>query len=443
MNRRRILIVSPYLPHRRVGHGGGTVIYHLCRHLARDHEVLLLCFRRSGEEGLERDLEENGVEVETVSFRSGEDRGAARLVTILDRGVRLLWALASGRPLRSVRYSHPGMRRRLRELVEQWNPEIVDLEYFAMAPYARVVRGSSSPRRPVISLSTHEVETLVRTREVMTAPTFARRWRARWLLGRIRRYEATAARWADHVLCVTEQDRQVLAAISGLSHLHTVPLGVSLEDLPELSLSFAPPPRLLFVGSFDHPPNREAALWIARELVPRLRRHFDDIRCEIVGRRPPAELRLAAAASHGHVVVHGFVDDLQPLFQDSWLFVAPLLSGGGIKIKILEAMGRGMPVLTTPIGLDGIDAEVGTAVELAEDLSAFAESCRKLLEDPDRLATIGRRGRAHVAQHHDWPALIRRFLSIVAVQPKSPPPGGGGPFRAPGENSPRPGYWKS
>ncbi len=414
----RILIVSPYLPHRRVGHGGGTVIHQMCRQLARDHEVLLLCFQRTGEEGLQNDLIEAGVRVETVAYRSGNDRGLARAVTIVDRLFRLAWAVLSGRPYRSVRYRHRGLQRRLLQLVAEWRPDVVDVEYFAMAPYACLLTRNSPPgERPVVSLGTHEVETLVRSRQLVAARSWPARWRAQWLLRRVRRYEAAAAHWADHVFCVSEQDRQVLAAISGAPNLHTLPLGISLAELPAASPSFALPPRVLFVGSFAHPPNREAALWIARELVPYLRERFDDVLCEIAGPQPPGELQGAAAASQGHLVVHGFVDELQPLFERSWLFVAPLFSGGGIKIKVLEAMGRGAAVLTTAIGLDGIDAEVDRAVARADDASSFKERCAELLADPSRLAAMGREARAHIASAHDWPSLAERFVSIVQERP--------------------------
>jgi len=409
----RILLVSPYLPHALVGHGGGTVIYHFCKQLACEHEVLVLCFQRSEEEGFERDLEDSGVKVETVFFRSGNDRGFQRILTLFDRGLRLIYSALSGRPYRSIRYQHRGMERSLRRLIKEWQPDIIDLEFFAMAPYARLIKKMEG-EQPRISLTTHEVETLVRTRAVLSAPPGPKQWMAELILRKIHRFESTAVHWADCVFCVSEQDRQVLQSISGASKLHTLPLGVSLDDLPQASLTFEGPPRLLFVGSFDHPPNREAALWIAEELVPYLRRHLPDLICEIAGRNPPTELRLAAAASHGGVVVHGFVDDLIPLYERSWLFTAPLFSGGGIKIKILETLARGMPVLTTPIGLDGIDAEKGKAIVCADDASAFFGKTLELLEDREKLASMGQEGRAYIAASHDWPALAHRFVATVS-----------------------------
>lgn len=413
----RILFVSPYLPHRDIGHGGGTVVFHLLRCLARTHEVGLLCFQREGEQGKERELVEANVRVETVSFRSGQDRGPKRIVTILDRALKVVYSALSGRPYRCVRYFHPQMRRSLHALVREWEPDAVQVEFFAMAPYARLLmrwKEGQGGAGPLVALNTHEVETLVRLRHLLATPSGLPRLWASVRLRRIRRYEAEACSWADRVLCVSEQDRQVLKGLSGSPHLATLPLGVPLAELPEANPDFVPPPRILFVGSFAHPPNRLAAAFLAEELVPALRRNHPSLICEIVGRNPPAALQDTVAASKGAVVLHGFVPELEPLFERAWLFAAPLFSGGGIKIKILEALGRGSPVLTTPIGLDGIDAPVGMAVGCASDPLGFIAECNRLLTTPQLLSSWGHAGREYIAQHHDWPQLALRLGKILA-----------------------------
>jgi glycosyltransferase involved in cell wall biosynthesis len=411
----RVLFVSPYLPHRAVGHGGGAAIFDLIREMASLHEVRLLCFRRHGELGLEKELEDAGVAVDVVPYLSGRDRGLRRALTIVDRIPRLLFAALSGRPYRSMRYSHAGMFRRLRRVVEEWRPDVVQVEFFAMAPYARQLvrlRQKSGAKTPLVVLSTLEVETLVRLRRLLAAPRgLARVW-ASLRLRRIRRFEASAATWADRVLCVSEQDRQMLQALCGVPGLRTLPLGVPLAELPDARPNFTPPRRLLFVGSFEHPPNRAAVEFLVHELLPALRSHYPDLVCEIAGRNPPLEVLAAASASGGSLVVHGFVGDLAALFARSWLFVAPLFAGGGIKTKILEAMGRGAPVLTTPIGLDGIDAPPGQAVGCAEDPATYIRESLRLLEEPELLARFSREGRAYIAQHHDWPGLARKLSGI-------------------------------
>ncbi len=413
----RILFVSPYLPHGTIGHGGGTVVFELIRCLARSHEICLLCFQREGEQGKERELLDAGVRVELIPYRSGQDRGLKRALTVLDRLPRIVVSALGGQPYRSVRYSHSKMKRRLLQLVREWKPDAVQVEFFAMAPYARKImqyKRETSGKVPLVVLSTHEVETLVRLRRLLDAKNWLSRSMASIRLRRIRRYESKASMWADRVLCVSEQDRQVLVGITGSDRLFTLPLGVPLSRLPEADPSFEAPPRILFVGSFSHPPNRQAASFIVKELVPALRRDHPTLVCEIVGRNPSAELRSAAEATRGAVMIHGFVPELEPIFARTWLFVAPLFSGGGIKIKILEALGRGAPVLTTPIGLDGIAAPAGETVGCARDASEFIQQCSRLLSHPEILSSWGGKGREYIAHNHDWPRLADRLCEILA-----------------------------
>lgn len=408
----RILIVSPYLPHRAVGHGGGTAIHHMVVELAREHEVRVLCFQRSGEEGLEAGLEAEGVQVDLVAYRSGFDRGSARVLTALDRVPRVVLSALTGRPYRSVRYAHRGMQRRLEEIVARWDPDAVQFEYFAMAPYAKRLRERRTGPRPLLALSTHEVETLVRMRRLFAASGGWRRLWADLELRRIRAYESRACSWADRILCVTPQDAEILRGLSGEGGIRVLPLGLRLESLREALPASSPNPRFLFVGSFDHPPNREAASWLLASFAPWMRESFPDAVLELAGPRPDPAWTEEAERFGGAVRILGFVEDLDPLFDRTTLFVAPLSSGGGIKIKILEALARGVPVLTTPIGLDGIAARPGVECARAEPGDRFLRECGRLLSAPEQLREMGRRGREFIAREHDWPALARRQVEL-------------------------------
>ncbi len=410
----RILIVSPYLPHRAVGHGGGTAIHDMVLALSSEHELRVLCFRRSNETGLEADLEDRGLGVDCVNYRSGADRGLARIWTAMDRAPRLLWAALSGRPYRTVRFQHRGMSDRLRGIIHAWDPDLVQFEYFAMASYARMIRREREATRPRVALSTIEVETLVRMRRLLAAP---RGWRRAWAdlkLRRIRAYESRASGWADDILCVTQQDAEILRGLSGESAIHTLPLGVRLAELASAAPAEGSSLRFLFMGSFDHLPNREAARWLVDCFAPWMRQRYSGAKLEIVGRNAPVSLVSAASPpEETGVIIHGFVEDLDPIFDGVTLFLAPLSSGGGIKIKILEAMGRGVPVLTTPIGLDGIEAQRGLECACAEPGGAFLAECGRLLEGIDSLPAMGGRGREFIARQHDWPILARRLTRIL------------------------------
>lgn len=153
---------------------------------------------------------------------------------------------------------------------------------------------------------------------------------------------------------------------------------------------------ILFIGGFGHPPNREGILWFLDHVWPTISETHPDLRLELIGSRTPARLLTYAG---DRIIVHGFVSDsaLARHYRDARLAIAPLLSGGGVKGKILEALWHGTPMFTTPIGAEGIpDAE--TAMSIA-DPAEFASKLGALCDDPDRLATLAQEGRRLLARH--------------------------------------------
>lgn len=406
----RWLVVSPYLPHPAIGHGGGTAVLQLCRALARVHDTRLLCYRRERETGLESSLVEAGVDVRTVDFRSEQASGASRLGLMADRALHALRAARDGRPLMVAKYDRAAMHERLRAELSRWNPDVVQVEYGFMAPCARTVLEARDGERPHVVLNTHELGSLVRLRRAAAATDRRGRRRCGRDLADWARHEASVVHWADTVTCVTEGDRRVLEAMTAATNLATVPLGTEVESFPPVDPGLRTgSPRVLFVGSFAHPPNAEGAERFLADILPRVRARHPAVVAEIVGANPPEAIRRHAGPG---VEIPGFVDDLDTAFRRAQVFVAPLFSGGGIKIKVLEAMGRGAAVVTTPIGAEGIDP-AGAACRVVGDPTDFADTVADLLDDAGARAELGRRARHHVEHHYSWPAIVRQLEDLV------------------------------
>jgi glycosyltransferase involved in cell wall biosynthesis len=408
----RFLVVSPYLPHSCIGHGGGISIYNFLRTLARRHEVTCLCFQRRGEASAARELSDQGVRMEMVPFRSENDAGLGRVALWADRATVAARARLARRPFFVQKYLRPNLRRRLTELIGSWQPDVVQVEYMFMAPYARVA--SRAAPRPLVLLSTHEAGTVPRLRRLLEPPNARERSRRARDLRTWMAYERRAVTWADVNLCVSDPDRRMLRSLAPAARFTTLPLGIDTHHLPVARSSFEAPPRLLFVGSFAHPPNRDAAVVLLERIFPRIRDAIGDVHLDVVGKDPPPRVKERAVGFGAQVRLHGFVEDLDPLFDQAWLFVAPLFSGGGIKIKILEALGRQVPVLTTPIGLEGIELQPGEEVASASNVEAFADEAVRWLRSPSRARQLAERGAATARQHYGWPAVIDRLEGIVA-----------------------------
>jgi len=405
----RVLVVSPYLPHSQIGHGGGISTYHFLRTLATRHEVTLLCFARHGEAGLAAELEEAGVDVEALAFPSPEDPALLWPRLGLDR-LRVWWrARHNRRPAYSEKYRRSEMRRRLRRHVLEGNFDVVQFEYEALGPYVEMAREwlRDRPRRPQLLLNTHEAGSLPRTRKLERRPNA----RAERDLRRWNDMVRAAIEAADRVQCVTEQDRRLLCELTTQrERLITLPFGVDAGSFPA-SRSHSSEPRLLFVGSFAHGPNIEAARQLSRNIHPALRERHPSLRTDIVGRNAPPEL-IESAPEGVHFL--GFIPDLDACFDAATLFVAPLWSGGGIKIKILEALARGAAVLTTPIGVEGIDAVADEHVLVAPDLKGFIETAATALAHPDSLLEMRKRARELARTRYDWPVIVDRWERSVA-----------------------------
>ncbi len=406
----KIMVVTPYLPHRRVGHGGGTAVRDLVTTLARDHDVLVASFLRPGEADHITDVTDLGARVATFPYRDHTTRGVPRLALALDRALAWRRARSSGYPLYVEKYWSAGAERWLAEQVTTFAPDAVQFEYLQLALLCRTLRTRRGDAPgPRLVLNTHELGSLPRERRAAAADESGERRRALAEAAAWRKLQVDASTWADRTLCVTDQDRELYAAMGGVN-LVTVPLGMDADAITPV---WAPPPdgpeEHLFVGSFQHRPNRLAARLLLRDVWPLVRRQRPGAVLVLAGRG--SEEFLAEEPAEGVRAV-GFVDDLADLYRRSRLFVAPLPEGGGIKIKILEAMARGIPVVTTEVGAEGIADARDDVFIVAPSGPAFADAVIAAADDPEGCRARAARARLRIEDAFDWRAIARNLVDI-------------------------------
>jgi glycosyltransferase involved in cell wall biosynthesis len=180
-----------------------------------------------------------------------------------------------------------------------------------------------------------------------------------------------------------------------------VPNGADVERLASISDEGITPGRLLFAGTMSYQPNADAARWLGEEIFPAVRERRPDATLSIVGRDPPASVR--ALASKPGVDVPGRVADLEPWLAGAEVVLAPMLSGSGTKLKVIEAMAAGRPVVATAIGAEGIEA-TDDELRVADGADRFADAVVELLDDPARARRIGAAARALAAARYSWDA---------------------------------------
>lgn len=404
----RILYLAPWLPWPPFG-GARIRIFEMLRHLSRGHRVTLLAPIRRPEEAANPPALRGLCEGIIAPLLS--DRTPAVLL-------RLSTGLARRMPLIQAFHYSPAIARHVRQLTAENSYDIIHIEFPFLASYVAAVAPRSRAKKV---LSMHNIETVRLQQELKLSL-----WGARHLLVLGNQlffgsWEAQSLRKFDGILAVSEPDRQWARQHAPGATLELVPNGVDTDY-------FSPRPpsgssrTLVFTGLMDYPPNVDAAAWFCEEILPLVRRRYPDISLRIVGDKPsPRVLELARIEG---VDVTGRVPDIRPYLSDGLALVVPLRSGGGTRLKILEAMAMQRPVISTRQGAEGLDVTPGADILLGDTALEIAEHIFSLIEKPGLAEGLGRCGRSLVEARYDWKQCLGKlesFYETLASRPQMLP----------------------
>jgi glycosyltransferase involved in cell wall biosynthesis len=229
----------------------------------------------------------------------------------------------------------------------------------------------------------------------------------------VRRYERAVLAAARTSVVVGERDRNALLELVPSAPIRVVPNGVNPELLSWSSddARSRRPDLIVFHGSLDYGPNVDAAVFLVREILPRVRQRVPQAAVRLVGRNPHA--RVAALAGEA-VEITGAVENIAPWITEAAVAVYPMLRGGGIKNKVLEAAGLGMPIVVTPTGLGDIDLEAGHDVVVAATADELAAAIAVLLSDDGERDRLGSSARRAVSSRYSWAAAAAAFTDIYS-----------------------------
>jgi glycosyltransferase involved in cell wall biosynthesis len=169
------------------------------------------------------------------------------------------------------------------------------------------------------------------------------------------------------------------------------------------------------MGTLHYPPNADGIRWFAREVFPLIQEKIADIHLTIAGRNPPPDIRRLGEESGGAIKVTGFVPDLRPYLERSAAMVVPVRAGSGMRVRILEAFARAIPVVTTSVGLEGIDAKPGEDVLVADTAVDFAASVINLLDDQVQQTRLAQNGRMLAESRYDWKVILKKMDVIYGA----------------------------
>jgi polysaccharide biosynthesis protein PslH len=378
--------------------GGKIRSFHILRELARRHKVTIFTFYAAHTGDIHGELEREFTQVECCPIRLPRARGVAE-------ALRYGRSLFSGVPYSIAKYHRREIAVRLRRLVEAKSYDAIVCDFV----FAATVIPWHLPLPKVFFA--HNVEALIWKRHCQVArnPIWKAVCRREYHL--MDRAERTYVGLANHVLTVSEFDRQVFSRFVDRGKITVVPTGVDVEFFrPESGPE--EPANLVFTGSMDWMPNEDGILYFVNEILPRIRQQVPQATLWVVGRRPSRRLRELEARMQG-LHVTGAVDDIRPFVHRSALYIVPLRVGGGTRLKIYEAMAMGKAVVSTALGAEGLPVENGENIVLADQPAEFANQVVRLLNNPEKRAGLGRAARALVQEKHSWRSVAAIFDEVL------------------------------
>lgn len=416
----RILFLSQLLPYPPDA-GPKVRSYYVLRHLTQAHRVTLLAFSRPDDrpEAVAH-LREFCADVQTVLLRRSRGRDLLALAA----------SLFSGESFIIRRDRAPEMIAAVDRLLQNRRFDAVHTDQLWMSQYAVRARALAPGARTILDEHNACYQIFQRLAGGETNPLkrllFEREWRA------LRAYEANTCRQFDEITTVTEEDRQILVGLmegktvrggtaTAATHsrrMTAIPICVDCQSVAPVT------PRggavdVLHLGTMFWLPNIEGMLWFAREVWPKVIAMFPQATLTIIGKNPPASIQDLAAGPEGpgRVVVTGYVADPQPYLERAGVFIVPLRSGGGMRVKIVDAWRWGLPVVSTSIGAEGIRYRDGENLLIADDAEAFARAVVRVLCDPQLAGRLRGNGRRWAEQTYDWRAVYPAWDQIYPPEP--------------------------
>jgi glycosyltransferase involved in cell wall biosynthesis len=369
------------------------------RYVSKEHEVTLMCPVRpnSGqEEDACRLVGEYCATVEPVPWYK---RSKVRFLP------HLLRYVLGGEPIGHLIYYHEELAEALHRITATDQFDVVDVHHAYMAPYIRAIAPQSKCKT---ILSLHNVP-YVQWRRMMLSEQDKRRKLVLfrdWLFQKhatlkyIRRY--------DRTVVVSELDRSILLTDAPHADIVAVPTGMNIDVITPLNKP-STLRNLVFVGSMYYGPNVDAALFLCREIFPVIKQQIPDAHLFIVGSNPPQEVLRLAAQTEG-ITVTGYVDSVLPYYEQSCATLVPLRAGSGIRVKILESMAWGRPVVSTSLGCEGLQVIHDENILIADAATDFAAQTLRVMTDPRLWQRIADNGRHQVEQVYDWRVVGRQLV---------------------------------
>jgi glycosyltransferase involved in cell wall biosynthesis len=339
----------------------------------------------------------------------------------------------SGRPFLIERDDLAEMRDLVKQIIKQEAVDVIHADQLTMAQFALpgYVHDSDFPddkkngsgvdyeKQPYLVFDAHNAVWTIVERMRHNAP-----WYLKPIAGieeqRVKRYEGMVISKFDHTLAVTEPDRKALEEAVDLftdgvgdfkNSITVVPIAVDTQKLQPV-VRKPGSVNIVTLGTLHYPPNADGIRWFAQEVYPLILEEKPDATLTILGKNPPSDFYQLQNKYPQKIEVTGYVPDLTPYLEKAALMVIAVRAGGGMRVRILEAFARGMPVVTTTVGLEGIEARSEEEILVEDDPAGFAQATLRLFEDEALGFSLAEKGRMLAESHYDWQVVLTKMDEI-------------------------------
>ena len=380
--------------------GGHLRVYHLIRETVRYASVSFLGIHNPDESDNLAPSNDHRLEL-----------GLERYVLVAkDRSYtwrKIFRGLIGPTPLPIINYYDSKVARELSLILREQTFDLVQIEHVQMMGYLSTIRACRN--RPAVVCDWHNIESELMNRYHRHTGNWARKLYAGRTAHLLRHLERSLLTACDAHIVVSKRDKSTLQAMVPQASIHVVENGVDIARYSDGTRPAAPTPveqaqqkrtDVIFVGSMDFHANIDGVVYFCSEIWPRVQALVPELRFVIVGSRPAAEVRDLARCPG--VVVTGTVDDVMPYYSNALAAMVPLRVGGGTRLKILEAMAAGVPVVSTSIGAEGLAVNAGVNILLADTPEEITRALVELYNSYQKWRRLSDTGRELVCTRYDW-----------------------------------------
>lgn len=292
----------------------------------------------------------------------------------------------------------------LENLLKTEKFDVIQLESIFVATYLDVIRRNS---RAKVVLRAHNVEHKIweRTAELESNPV--KKFYLKLMASRLKKEEMQIFEKVDGIATITHLDQEMISKINPKAKIITIPFGLSVRSFhssPEKESR-----SVFHLGAMDWTPNLEGVKWFLDKVYPVLKKSGTKVLVHLAGKKMPVDI---LSKKSDDLIVQGEVHNGMEYMNDKGIMVVPLLSGGGMRVKIVEGMALGKAIVSTTIGAEGIECENGRNILIADSPEAFAEAIERCVKDPQLCRRLGENARKTAEEYYDNEVIIRKLLNF-------------------------------